>query len=215
MNFSWILYISDSSKEETFVEEKLVVRNSRPYMSKTFLILASYWMISPILWPPDETRWLIGKDPNAGKDWGQEEKRVAEYEMAGWHHWLNGHQFEQTSGDNEGRGGLACCSPWASKRWTWVSHWTTITLVAETHVSGRKRARKQPCCWEMRGSMYKLWDWAPESSSFTEWRTQLGLLSPLDSFFWMCWVFIAVCGHLLLWSTDSRAPGLSSCGAQA
>ena len=54
---------------------------------------------------------FIGKDPDAEKDWGQEEKGVTEDEMVGWHHWLNGHEFEQNLGDNEGQGNLACCSP--------------------------------------------------------------------------------------------------------
>ena len=64
-----------------------------------------------ILWPPDVKSWLIGKDPDAGKDWRQEEKDATEDEMVGWHHQLNGHEFEQTSGDNEEQGSLACCSP--------------------------------------------------------------------------------------------------------
>ena len=68
-----------------------------------------------ILWLPDVKSWLIGKDPDAGKDWGQEEKEVAEDEMPGWHHWLNRHEFEQTLGDSEGQGSLACCSPWGPK----------------------------------------------------------------------------------------------------
>ena len=55
--------------------------------------------------------WLIGKDPDGGKDWGQEEKGVTEDEMVGWHHWLNGHEFEQTLGDGERQGNLVCCSP--------------------------------------------------------------------------------------------------------
>ena len=63
-----------------------------------------------ILWPPDAKNWLIGKDPDAGKDWRQEEKGVTEDEMVGWHHWLNGRDFEQTPGDSEGQGSLACCS---------------------------------------------------------------------------------------------------------
>ena len=70
---------------------------------------------APILWPPDGNSQLIGKDPDAVKDWGQEEKRVTEDEMVGWHHWLNGHEFEQTPGDSEGQGSLACCSPWGCK----------------------------------------------------------------------------------------------------
>ena len=67
---------------------------------------------APILWPPDVKSWLIGKDPDKGKDWGQEEKGVTENETVGWHHWLNGREFEQTPQDSEGQGSLACCSPW-------------------------------------------------------------------------------------------------------
>ena len=65
---------------------------------------------TPTLWPPDAKSWLIGKDPDAGKDWGQEEKGVTEDEVVGWHRWLNWHEFEQTLGDGEGQGSLACCS---------------------------------------------------------------------------------------------------------
>ena len=70
---------------------------------------------TPILWSPDVNSQLIGKDPDAGKDWGQEEKGTAEDEMAGWHHWLKGHEFEQTHGDSEGQGSLVCCSSWDYK----------------------------------------------------------------------------------------------------
>ena len=68
---------------------------------------------TPTLWPPDGKSWLIWKDPDAGKDWGQEEKGTTEDEMVGWHHWLNGH--EQVQGDSEGQGSLAYCSPWGHK----------------------------------------------------------------------------------------------------
>ena len=67
---------------------------------------------TPILWPPHVKSWLIGKDPDAGMDWGQEEKGTTENEMAGWHHQLNGCESEQVSGDGEGQGRLVCCSPW-------------------------------------------------------------------------------------------------------
>ena len=70
---------------------------------------------APILWSPDAKSQLIGKDPDAGKDWGQEEKGTTEDEMVGWHHRLNGHEFEQTPGDSEGQGSLECCSPWGQK----------------------------------------------------------------------------------------------------
>ena len=69
-----------------------------------------------ILWPPDVMSQLIGKDPDAGKDWGQEEKRAAQDEMFGWYHWLTGHgEFEQTPGDSEGQGILESCSPQGRK----------------------------------------------------------------------------------------------------
>ena len=67
---------------------------------------------APILWPSDAKSWLIGKDPDVGKDWRQEEKGTTNDEMVGWHHRLNGHESEQTWGDGEGQGSLACCSPW-------------------------------------------------------------------------------------------------------
>ena len=70
---------------------------------------------APILWPPDAKNLLIGKDSGAGKDWRQEEKGMTEDEMVGWHHQLNVHEFDQTPGDGEGQGSLACCSPWDHK----------------------------------------------------------------------------------------------------
>ena len=70
---------------------------------------------APILWPPDEKNWLIWKDPDAGKDWRWEEKGTTEDEIVGWHHRLNGHEFEQILGVGDGQGGLACYSPWGRK----------------------------------------------------------------------------------------------------
>ena len=66
---------------------------------------------APILWPPDVMDWITGKDPDAGKDWGQEEKGMTEDEMVGWHHRLNEHEFEQAPGGSEGQGSLVYCSP--------------------------------------------------------------------------------------------------------
>ena len=70
---------------------------------------------TPVFWPPDVKSWFIRKDPDAGKDWRQEEKGMTQDEMVGWHHQLNGHEFEQAPGDGEGQGILACCSPWGHK----------------------------------------------------------------------------------------------------
>ena len=80
---------------------------------------------APILWPANVKDWLIGKDPDAGKDWRQEEKRMTEDEMVGWHQ-LNGHEFEQAPGDNEGQGSLADAVCGVAKSHTWLSNWTTI-----------------------------------------------------------------------------------------
>ena len=70
---------------------------------------------APILWPPDAKNWLTGKDPDAGKDWRQEEKGTTEDKVVGWHHQLNGHEFAQTLVDSEGQERLVCCSPWGHK----------------------------------------------------------------------------------------------------
>ena len=86
---------------------------------------------TPILWPPGAKSWLIGKDPDVGKDWGQEEKGMTEDEMVGWHHWLNGHGFGWTQGVGDGQGGLVCCNPWGHKEWDmteWVN-WTELENV--------------------------------------------------------------------------------------
>ena len=70
---------------------------------------------APILWPSDVKKWLIEKDPDAGKDWRREEKGMTEDEMVGWHHRLDGHEFEQAPGVGDGQGSLVCCSPWGCK----------------------------------------------------------------------------------------------------
>ena len=70
---------------------------------------------APILWPPDVNNWLTGKDSDAGKDWRQEEMGLTEDDMVGWHHWLNGHEFQQAPGVGDGKGSLVCCIPWGHK----------------------------------------------------------------------------------------------------
>ena len=82
---------------------------------------------TPILWPPDAESWLIWKDPDAGKDWGQEEKGMTECEMVGWHHWLDGHGFGWTLGVSDGQGGLAYCGSWGRRvrhNWATELNWT-------------------------------------------------------------------------------------------
>ena len=80
-----------------------------------------------ILWLPDEN-WLFGEDPDSGKDWKQEEKGTTENKMVGWHHQLNGHEFEQAPGV-DGQGSLVDCSPWVAKSQTWLSEWTELIQI--------------------------------------------------------------------------------------
>ena len=82
---------------------------------------------TPIFWPPRVKSWLIGKDSDAGRDWGQE-KGTTEDEMAGWHHWLDGREFEWTPGVGDGQGGLVCCDSWCCKEWdtTEQLNWTEL-----------------------------------------------------------------------------------------
>ena len=82
---------------------------------------------TPILWPPHAKSWLIGKDSDAGRDWGQEKKGMTEDEMAGWHHWLDGRESEWTPGVGDGQGGLACCDSWGCRvghDWATELNWT-------------------------------------------------------------------------------------------
>ena len=95
-----------------------------------------------MLRPSDAKKWLLGKDPDAGKDWRREEKGTTENEMIGWHHWLNGHEFEQTHGDSEGQGSLACCIPWGCRVWhDWATeqqqeiHYSFFVLWFANHFS--------------------------------------------------------------------------------
>ena len=90
---------------------------------------------TPILWPPDAKNWLIWKDPDAGKDWRQEEKRTTD-EIVGWHHRLDGHEFGWTSGVGDGQRGLASCSPWGRKEsdtTEWLN-WTTTLGYADLEI---------------------------------------------------------------------------------
>ena len=85
---------------------------------------------TPIIWTSDVKNWFIGKDSDTGRDWGQEEKQVAEDEMVRQHHWFNGHEFEQIPGDSGGQGSLACCNSWGHKESDmlsgWIKYWNEV-----------------------------------------------------------------------------------------
>ena len=84
---------------------------------------------TPILWPPHAKSWLIGKYPDAGKDWRQEDKGTMEDEIFGWHHQLDGHEFEQTPGVGAKQGSLMCCSPWGHKESVISTDWGTEMII--------------------------------------------------------------------------------------
>ena len=122
---------------------------------------------TPILWPLDAKRWLIGKDNDAGKDWRQEEKGTTEDEMVGWHHWLKGHEFEQALGVGDGQGGLACCSPWGCKEMdtTERPNWQMLNLKLQSfdHVMWRAISLEKTLMlgkiegWRRRGRQRMRW----------------------------------------------------------
>ena len=104
-----------------------------------------------ILWPPDVKNWLSGKDPSGGKDWRQEEKGSTEDEMGGWHHQLDGHEFEQAPGRGEGQGSLVCFSPWGCKesdmtQWLNDNDWESTVWGAE----GGAELMPIYCCYDSK-----------------------------------------------------------------
>ena len=90
---------------------------------------------TPVLWPPHAKSWLIGKDSDAGRDWGQEEKGMTEDNMAGWHHWLDGCEFEWTPEVGDGQGGLVCCNSWGRKESDMIEwlNWTDWTYIHQKY----------------------------------------------------------------------------------
>ena len=103
---------------------------------------------TPIFCPPDAKNWLTRKDPVAGKDWRWEEKGTTEDEMVGWHHWLDGHEFEQASGVCDGQWSLACCSPWVHKEsdtTKWLN-WTKLNWTSMGSSPSRDQAHPYLLC---------------------------------------------------------------------
>ena len=91
------------------------IKPANPKGDQSWMFIRRTDAKAPILWPPDAKSWHIRKDPDAVKDWRQEEKEMTEDEMVGWHHGLNGHEFQQALGDGEGQRSLVWCSPWGCR----------------------------------------------------------------------------------------------------
>ena len=113
---------------------------------------------TPVLWPPHAKSWLIGKDSDAGRDWGQEEKDMTEEEMAGWHHWLDGRESEWTLGVGDGQGGLACRDSWGHRvghDWVTELNWNFKQSLRDLCIIFNKN------CWEDNPLLIMPW---PHSS---------------------------------------------------
>ena len=150
---------------------------------------------APILWSPDAKSFFTGKDPDAGEDWRQKEKRVTGDEMAGWHHQCSGHKLGQTLGDGKGRGGLACCSPWRC----WVRHdWATEQQKPEP-LEGNATVPSSFFFFLLINCFWLLW-----------------VFDVVRGLSLLCWAgaTLAVVHGLLCQSTDCRRSGFSSCSTR-
>ena len=126
MNWFFQTVVLEKTLESPLDSKEIKPVNSKGNQPWVFIGRTDVEAAAPIIWPPDGKSYLIGKD----SDWGQKEKWVTENEIVGWHHWFNGLEFGQTLGDDEGQGGLVCCSPWGCKEsdtTEWLN-WTEAPL---------------------------------------------------------------------------------------
>ena len=134
----WIVVLEKTLESPSDSKE---IKPVNPKGNQSWILIGRNDTEVPILCPPDAKSWLIRKDPDAGKDWRQEEKGMIEDEMVGWHHQLNGHEFEQALGDGKGQGSLAYCSPWGHKeldmtewlKWTEGNQYNCFTTAWPVH----------------------------------------------------------------------------------
>ena len=149
MDVSWTI---EKAEHRRILESPLACKEAKPVNPKgeqswIFIGRTGAEAEAPVLWPLDVKNRLLGKDPDDGKDWRQEEKGMTENEMVGWHHWLNGHEFEQALGVGDGQGNLACCSPWGCKgldttEWT---DWLIGTMTLRFKLSSKVAYPDQAC----------------------------------------------------------------------
>ena len=133
--------VGEDSRESVGLQEIKPV-NPKGNQSWVFVGRTDAEAKAPILWLPDVTNWFIKKDPDAGKDWRQEKNGTREDEMVGWHHRLNGHEFEQALAVGNGQGSLACCSPWGLKE-SDTTEWLNWTELQEKE-TWENKANEQP-----------------------------------------------------------------------
>ena len=124
---NWWLQITVLEKTLESLLDCKEIQPVHPKENQPWIFIGRTDAKAPTLWPPDVKSWLTGKVPDAGKDWGQEEQRVAEDEMVGWHHQLNGHAPKQTPRDGEGQGSLGATVHGVMKSLTWLNNWKATT----------------------------------------------------------------------------------------
>ena len=121
-----IVNCSLTQEQRLFNRERMVFMKHGTRTSGHLYTKQYFKYIHPTLWPPDAKNWFIGKDSEAGKVWSQEEKGMTEDEMVGWHHWLDGHEFEHTLGVGDGQGSPVASVHGVAKSWTWLNDWTEL-----------------------------------------------------------------------------------------
>ena len=127
----YVQAVDEQNKNKSWETRLLECKEIKPVSSKgnqSWIVIrsADAEAETAILRPPDAKNWLLGKDPDAGKDWRLEEKGTTEGEMFGWHHWLDGHEFEQSPAVGDGQGSLMCCNLWGCKAWD-TTEWLNWT----------------------------------------------------------------------------------------
>ena len=146
--YFWIVML------EKTLESPLDCKESKPANSEgnqPWIVIGRTDAEALILWPPDAKSQLTGKDPDTGKDWGQEEKGTIEDEVVGWHHSLSGHEFEQTLRDSEGQGSLACCSLWGPKELDTTDWLNNNFQTSESGYRGNISQHNKSHLWCTRG----------------------------------------------------------------
>ena len=142
MNWCFWTVVLEKTLESPLDSKEIQPVNPKESQSWIFIGRIDIEAETPILWSPDVKSWLIKQEPDAGKDWGQE-KGATEDEMVGWHHQLNGHEFEQIPGVGDGLGSLVCCSPWDHKESnvTECLNWTELKVARQNYHSSEKELK--------------------------------------------------------------------------
>ena len=161
---------------------------------------------TPIFWPPDSKSWFIGKDPDAGWDWGQEEKGTTEDYMVGWHHQLNSHEFEWTPGVGDGQGGCTlhpCDICFITRRLYLLIHFTCLVHPQSLPLATANLfSVSRPCSWPLPRKIPQISEitWCSFSVYFTEGPSVLSQMARFSSLFWLnstslC-VYLCICVYV-------------------